>query len=549
MRMRKKYLFIILVLVLLISVFIVGCIGQTVAQLEPTKQHVDYVLASVPLSLDPAKLQDEAGYQFWINLFEGLVRLQPDGTLAEAMAEDWQIEDGGKKYIFTLRESAVWSDGQKVSADNFVSAIKRNLTPVLHCPYAYLLYDIKNAEAYHRSLDQDYFGHKANVDEVGIWAEDERTLVIELENREPAFLKKLIHPVFYPLPVQAFQTENGDFFTIDNLVGNGPFKIQQQVESEGKYELIKNESYWDSGTVMLESMNWYLPSQERTAWELFEKKQVDLTTDLPFTEVAKGLKKGYLQKNPLLVTYFYQFNVKQKPLEDLRVREALSFALDRGKLVTDVLQGGQEPAQGLIPTGMPDSTANSDFRQNSTKKIPDNNKEEAQRLLTEAGYPNGEGFPELEFLVSNSGGHQYLAEKIAEQWAESLGIRVKVIPLAWQDLLKRMSARDYDIGLLGWVADYPDPSAFLKYLVTGSGNNDTGWCNEEYDRLIKEALNSDEEVTRMQAFHQAEELLLAELPLLPLYEYNKVYACREKIEGLYFSPLGHGFDFKWTSVK
>ena len=549
MRLGKKFLFITLVFVLLTSTIIVGCIGETVAQMEPLKQHVDYALTSVPLSLDPANLQDEAGYQFWLNMFEGLVRLQPDGTLAKAMAEDWQIEEEGEKYIFTLRESAVWSDGQKVTAHDFVSALKRNLAPGLHCPYAYLLYDIKNAEAYHRSLEQDYFGQKVVADDVGIWAEDERTLVIKLEKREPAFLKKLIHPVFYPLPAQAFQSENGDFFTVANLVGNGPFKLQQQAEPAGKYALIKNASYWDSGTVMLESMDWYFPLKDLSGWELFEKKQVDLTTDLPFTEVAKGLKKGYLQKSPLLATYFYQFNVRQKPLEDLRVREALSFALERGKLVAEVLQGGQEPAQGLIPTGMPDSTADSDFRQNSTNRIPDDHRKEALRLLTEAGYPNGEGFPELEFLVSNTGGHQYLAEKIAEQWEEGLGIRVKVIPLAWQELLKRMSERDYDLGLLGWVADYPDPSAFLKYFVTGSGNNDTGWLNEEYDRLIKEALNGEEEVMRMQAFHRAEEILLAELPLLPLYEYNKVYAVKENIEGLFVSPLGHGFDFKWTFVK
>ena len=548
MRLGKKYLVITLGLVLLTSAFIVGCIGETVAKIEPVKQHVEYVLPSVPLSLDPANLQDEAGYQFWINMFEGLVRLQPDGTLEKAMAEEWRIEEEGVKYIFTLRETAAWSDGQKVTANDFVSALKRNIAPSLHCPYAYLLYDIKNAEAYYRSMDQDYFGPKVDEDDVGIWAEDERTLVIELEKKDSAFIKKLTHPVFYPLPAQVFQFENGDFFTVANLIGNGPFKIQQ-VDIDEKYALVKNDSYWDKEAVILESIDWYLPQKDLSGWQMFEEKQVDLTSDISFAEVKAGLKKGDLAKRPLLATYFYQFKVTQKPLDDLRVRQALSFALERGKLVETVLQGGQEPAQGLIPTGMPDITSGSDFRQNSTKKISDGNLKEAQRLLTEAGYPNGEGFPELEFLVSNSGGHHYLAEIIAEQWEESLGIRVKVIPLAWQELAKRMSERDYDIGLLGWVADYPDPSAFLKYFVTGSGNNDTGWFNEEYDRLIKEALNSDDEATRMQAFHQAEEILLAEVPLLPLYEYNKVYASREKIQGLFVSPLGQGLDFKWTSVK
>ena len=571
MRLGKKYLLIILVGILLSTTCIVGCLGETAAQMEPLKQHVDYVLSTAPLSLDPANLQNEAGYQLWVNMFEGLVRLQPDGTLEKAMAQDWQIEDEGEKYIFTLRETAAWSNGQKVTAHDFVFALKRNLAPSLDCSYAYLLYDIKNAEAYHRSLEQDFFGHKAKEDDVGIWAEDESTLVIELEQKEPAFITKLIHPVFYPLPVQAFQGKNEalpsvneDFFIVSNLIGNGPFKLQQtetetdqqQAEAakqesaaEEKYALVQNDSYWDKDTVILESMDWYLPTKDVSPWELFKGKKNDLTIDIPFTEVAGGLKKGNLQKSPLLATYYYQFNVKQKPLADIRVRKALSFALERRELIEKVLQGGQEPAQGLIPRGMADSSTDSDFRLKSTVKIPDNNLKEAQRLLTEAGYPHGEGFPELELLVSNSGGHQYLAEKIAEHWAESLGIKAKVIPLAWRELVKRTGERDYDIGLLGWAADYPDPSAFLKYFVTGSGNNDTGWFNQEYDRLIKEAINSEDADLRLQAFHQAEEILLTELPLLPIYEYNKVYAVKEKIEGLFISPLGYGVDFKWTFLK
>lgn len=556
MRWGKKYLFITLVGVLLISVFIVGCIGETVAQSDPVKQHVDYLLPSAPLSLDPANLQDEAGYQFWLSLFEGLVRMQPDGTLAMAMAEDWEILEEGKKYIFTLRETATWSDGQTVTAHDFVSAFKRNLDPALQCPYAYLFYDIKNAEAYHRSTDIDYYGPKANEDKVGIWAEDERTLVIELEKRNPAFLKKLLHPVFYPLPVQALQSEKEYlFFTPTNLIGNGPFKLEQ-VESEQhqtntaeKFVLVKNETYWDKEAVKLESMVWYLPLKQQTGGQLFKEKKVTLTSDLSVTEVAAGLKKGQLHKSPLLGTYFYQFNVAHKPLNDLRVRQALSFALERRELVEEVLRGGQEPAQGLIPQGMPDSTPGSDFRLNSSLKIPDNNLREAQRLLSAAGYPAGAKFPELELLVSSAGGHQYLAEMIKEEWETNLGIKVKLTALDWRELVERMSERDYDIGLLGWVADYPDPSAFLKHFASDSGNNDTAWFNEDYDLFLKEALNSDEEAARMQALHQAEDILITELPLLPIYEYNKVYAAQEALEGLYFSPLGQGIDFKWTLVK
>lgn len=572
MLLRKKNYIIMMMMmsILLIAVFSSGCIGETVAQSEPTN-HLNYQLSALPHSLDPAHLQDEAGYEFWLNLFEGLVRLQPDGTLAKGMAEDWQVVNEGEKYLFTLRESAVWSDGQKVTASDFVSAVKRNLAPSIECPYAYLLYDIKNAKNYNQSLKKDYFGPKVSEADVGIWAEDERTLVIELEQRNPAFIKKLIHPVAFPLPPQAFLSENADFFTLDNLVGNGPFRLLQTetegteetesegtksevldlngIELEGAYVLVKNDSYWDKAAVKLESMAWFLPQKELTGWQLFQEKKIALTADIPFSEIAPGLKKGNLQKSPILATYFYHFNVTQKPLADLRVRQALSFALEREKIVEEVLRGGQEVARGLVPQGMPDNTPGSDFSQNRRIKIPDNDLKEAQRLLAEAGYPNGDKFPEIELLVRDSGGHQYLAEKVKEQWEAKLGISVKVTAVNWQELVARMGERNYDIGLLGWAADYLDPAAFLNYYVTGSGNNDTGWFNEEYDRLLKELSNSDDEPTRMQVFHQAEEILLTELPLLPLYEYSKIFAAREKIEGLFFSPLGHGFDFKWTSLN
>lgn len=541
-----RYLGILLGMILVAGMLGGGC-GKEPVPKEPVKQHLNYLLPAVPSSPDPGNLRNEADFQLITSLFEGLVRLNPDGTLEKALAEDWQITDEGKKYVFTIRE-AHWSNGEKVTAFDFAAALKRNLDPQYNSPYAYLLYDIKNAEGYHRSLDNNYSGKKFGQEKVGIRAENEQTLVIELQKKEPAFLQKLVHPVFYPLPPQAFLASNNAFFSVSGLVGNGPFQLGREEAGE-RYELVKNKQYWGAEQIKLESMNWVLPGKVEDTWKMFQEKRLDLTSAIPFSFVRQGLQKGQLKSSPLLACYFYQFNVTQKPLHDQRVRQALSYSLNREELIKKHLQGGQKPVWGIIPEGISDSAPGTDFRQKGGKIVSDGDCKKARQLLAEAGYPEGVDFPELELLISENEGHRYFAEKIREEWQKQLGITVNVSPLPWPELLKRMSERKYDLALLGWSADYADPSVYLKSYITGSGNNDSGWVNSAYDEFMKEALSQEQEELRLKAFHQAEDLLMEELPVLPLYQYTKVYAAREGLKGIAVSPLGTGFDFKGTYVE
>ena len=546
---KNMGLLMVAVLLLILVTMLGGCNNEPVEK-EPIRQHLNYALSTVPLTLDPGNLQDEASFEFIKNIYEGLVRLKPDGTFENAMAETWEIEEQGKKHIFTIREAS-WTNGDKVTAYDFEYAIMRNLDPQNNCPYAYILYDIKNAEGYNRSMDNDYSGKKANKEDVGIEAIDEKTLVIKLQKPDPVFFKKLSHPAFYPLPqgiVISSATKLEEFFTPSNIIGNGSFKVVGK-EQKGKYELVKNEKYWDCSQIKLESMNWYLPKENKNGWEMFNSEVVDLTKDIPLSEVAGGLKKGTLKSSPLLSSYFYQYNVAEKPLDDKRVRQALSYALSREKLVKEYLKSGQKPALGLIPSGMPDRANEKGFWQTSKVKLPDNNMKEGQRLLAEAGYPEGKDFPELELLISEDVGHKYLAEKICDKWESALGVKVKVVSLKWKELVQRIEDRDYDLVLMGWSADYADPTSFLKQYVKGKGNNYTGWVNSVYDEALKEAYASNEEEVRMNALHKAENVLLEELPVLPLYEYSSVYAMRKGVEGVYVSPLGDGIDFKWTYIS
>jgi oligopeptide transport system substrate-binding protein len=544
-RNMRGIIFSFLFLLLLALMGFTGCVKEQVPT-GPVKQHLNYLLPFAPRSVDPGLLQDEAGYQFVTSLFEGLVRLEPDGSLGKGLAEDWQVTEDGKKYIFTLRD-AKWSNGEKVTAYDFVAAVKRNLGLGEKCLYAYLLYDLKNAKAYHRSLAADYNGKSVSLEQVGIKAEDEKTLVMELEKEEPAFLQKLVHPVFYPIPPLALLDSSGTFFTPTGLVGNGPFKVVGEDTGES-YELVKNEQYWDAERIKLESMHWSLPDDAVEDWQRYQEEQLDLTGNIPFQHIADGLKKGELKSAPLLTTYYYQFNTTQKPLADRRVRQALSYALDREKLVAEVLKGGQKPAQGIIPEGMPGGIDGGDFRQESGNALPNGDVTKAKELLQAAGYPEGQGFPQLELLISTDEGHQYLAEKIQQEWQERLGINVSITALPWPELTERMRNRAYQVSLMGWSADYADPLPYLQPFITGSGNNTTGWVSYEYDQLLKEAAVALSAPERMTAFHQVEKILLEELPVLPLYQYTKVYAVRDGIEGLFVSPLGTGFDFKGVFV-
>ncbi|HHZ16382.1 MAG TPA: peptide ABC transporter substrate-binding protein [Peptococcaceae bacterium] len=544
-RVTKKRSFFILASLLVLAVFYAGCNKENLPN-EPLRQHVNYLLPATPLSVDPAFLRDEAGYQLVTSLWEGLVRLEADGSLGKALAEDWQISEDGKKYVFTLRD-ANWSNGSKLTAFDFEAAWKRNLTPGNNSPVAYLLYDIKNAENYHRLQDENYGGKKASLEEVGIKATDERTLVVELEKNNPVFLSKLVHPVFYPLPPEAINDQEGTFFQAAKLIGNGPFKISEEVAGD-RYELVKNEQYWEKDKVKLARMTWFLPSERRDGWAMFEEGKLDLTGDVPFDRVEKGLAAGELKSAPLLTTYYYQFNTAKPPFNDVKVRQALSFSLDREKLIREYLKGGQKPAGGIIPEGMPESAQGGDFHRNSEKKVPAGDEKKASALLAEAGFSEGKGFPETELLVSEQEGHRYFAEKIRQEWQEKLGLKLQIVTLSWPELRERMSKRDYQLALMGWSADFADPLPYLQSFMRGSGNNTTGWANPEYDRLLEKAASAASEEERSAALHQAENILLEEGPVLPLYQFTKVYAARDVVQDLFVSPLGFGFDFRAVHI-
>lgn len=494
-----------------------------------------------PERLDPGKLSEQSSMDLANALYEGLVRLKPDGTYEKAMAVNWDIEDNGLKYIFHLRE-AKWANGEKLTAQDFEFAWKRVLDPNNSSPYAYMLYDIVSAEGYHRFNDSQYFGKKAQQDEVKINALDECTLVVELEKPNPAFIKKLSHPVFFPLPQKQVE-ESDNYFLLSKVYGNGPFTLKSI--QKNKYQLVKNKFYWDQENVNLASMNWYV-NEEEESWKMWQKGKVDVIFNIPFKEISPGLKNNTIKTSPVGAVYFYQFNVTKKPFNDLRVRKAFAYSIDRNHLVQELLKGGQTPALGLIPGGIFDAEINSDFRQIGGNLITGSLKE-AKELLAEAGYPNGQEFPKLEILINNEESHYYLANLLREDWQKNLGIECTITVLDWEELVRQNSSREFEISLMGWQADYADPMTFLNSYTRGG--NDTGWYNSDYANYLNISKASYDEIKRMEALHQAENLLISEMPVLPIYHYTRVFAVKDKVSGLFLPPTGPSAEWKWTKVN
>jgi oligopeptide transport system substrate-binding protein len=250
--------------------------------------------------------------------------------------------------------------------------------------------------------------------------------------------------------------------------------------------------------------------------------------------LVEKLELGELLTSPVFANYYYQFNTSSQPLRDKRVRRSLSMALNREALVDEILQGGQKPARGLMP-------------HNTMNFIPDNNQKEARNLLVEAGYSDVTDIPELEMIVENEESHLYLAEYLQAQWKKELGIRVKIVPLSWEERQRRIQSREYDLALSGWFVDYADKTEFLERFVFRLGQNTTGWSNQEYDTMVNKAKVSISEEERLAALKQADNVLMIEMPVLPLYDYTRVFAVKEGIEGYYLPPAGVEIEFKWVS--
>lgn len=464
-----------------------------------------------PQELDPHIITGNIEFKLCLALYEGLLDRHPETLqLLPAVAESWQESDDGKTYLFQLREGARWSNGDPVTAHDFVFSWRRALMPALGNNYAYMLHYIKNAEAFHRGAITDFA-------QVGAAALDDRTLRVELENPTPFFLQLLALPVYFPVhppTIEKFGApdERGTRWTRPgNHVGNGPFKLEEWTLNR-RIVVEKNPGYWDAAAVKLNGIVFYPVQNAATEERMFRARQLHVTNSVPVDKIARYRKERpeVLRIFPYFSTYYYIFNTSAPPLNQRKVRQALALSIDRQQLVDKVTKGGELPAFSFTPPDVNGYRAQAKIAYDAPR---------ARALLAEAGYPEGQGFPSLELMYNTSEGHRRIAIAAQQMWKRNLNINVTLLNQDWKVYLSKRNSKDYQLARAGWVGDYLDPNTFLELFVSTGGNNDTGWGDSRYDALLARAAATAGAAERHGLLQEAEAILMDELPVMPLYTY------------------------------
>jgi oligopeptide transport system substrate-binding protein len=464
-------------------------------------------------------------------LFEGLVAEDPhDLHPVPGVAERWETSADGLVYTFFLRGDARWSNGQPVTAQDFVDSWRRILTPSLGAESADLLHVLQGAEAFHRGLTKDF-------SQVGAVATGPRTLRVTLDHPTANFLARLTHwawsPVYLPaIAANGAVDRRGNQWTRPgHLVGNGPFVLKSW-EPDQLIVVEKSPTYWDAARVRLQAIHFYptdsLDAEERA----FRAGQLHLTDALPDAKVDTYRREApqLLRIDPYLGTYYYALNLRRPYLGDPRIRRALALAIDRRAIVEKILRGGQTPADTFTPPGLEGYVPAAGLATDPA---------EARRLLADAGYPGGKGLPPFELLFNNSENHRQIAEAVQEMWRRELGVEARLANQELKVVLASRRTGDFQIVRGSWIADYADPASFLDVWRSQNGNNYTGWSDPGYDALLFAAERTSDTAARIALWQKAEARLLAAVPVIPLYHYTHVFLIQPSVRGWFPTLLDH----------
>jgi oligopeptide transport system substrate-binding protein len=509
-----------------------GCLKrETAVQRGNREQILHRGIGNEVTELDPHLVTGVAEGNVLRALFEGLVAEDPvDLRPVPGVAERWEISGEGRVYTFLLRANARWTNGEPVTAQDFVASFRRILTPTLAADYANMLYILQGAEAFHKGSNPDFA-------QVGATALDARTLRLTLEHPAPYFLSLIANPPWFPVPLAtiekhgpAYQRGNG-WTRPGRIVTNGPFALKDW-QPHQKIIATKHPGYWDAATVRLNAIHFYPIDSVDAEERAFRSGQLHLTEFTPLSKIDSYLRDtpDVLRRDPYLGTYFYRFNTRRPPLNDVRVRRALALAVDREAIATKVARGGQRPAQALTPPGTAGYTAAAALATDVAT---------ARRLLAEAGFPAGRGLPAIDLLYNSSENHRAVAEALQEMWRRDLGVEVRLTNQELKVVHAARRAGDFQLLRSDWVGDYLDPATFLDIFRSDSGNNYTGWTNPEYDAALFAAARTADPAARFALFQKAEALLLDAVPLIPLYHYTHVFLLQPAVKGWHPNLLDH----------
>jgi oligopeptide transport system substrate-binding protein len=487
-------------------------------------QTLYYGLGTEPATIDPHLATGLTEFNVMLALFEGLVNIDAKtGTIVPGVATSWQQSKNGLRYTFHLNPAARWSNGDPVRAEDFCFAYQRILSPQLGAPYAYMLYPIRGAKAFHTGKTNQFHS-------VGVQAINAQTLEIELEQATPYFLSLLTHNTWWPVHPQTILAHGRSTDRLapwtqpENFVGNGPFRLQAW-RLKHRLSVDKNPYYHGRDSVKLNGIH-FLPIEQNAEERAFRADYLHLTSSVPIHRIDWYRKHlpDHMRTEPALGVYYYVFNTAKPPLDDPRVRRALAYAIDREALTQHILKAGQVPAYHFTPPNTGAYSIAAQFQYDP---------ERARRLLAEAGYPQGQGFPEFELTYNTSEAHRTLAVAIQQMWHKELGIQIRLYNQEWKAYLATRQAKDFELLRAAWFGDYNDPYTFLSLAESDNGNNPSNWSDPRYDRWMDLAAKTLDPAERLNYFQRAESYLMEEMPFMPLYFYVTNRLVHPSLEGWY----------------
>ena len=478
-----------------------------------------------PGTLDPAKARGT--HESWPlqHLFVGLTRVNKDGKVENALADKIEISEDGKVYKVTLKDGLKWSDGNPITAEDFEFAWKRVLDPKMESQYAYQLYYIAGAEDYNKG--------KGKAEDVGVKALDAKTLQVTLKQPTAYFDSLMGFYTYYPVSKKVVEANADWAKDPKTLVSNGAFTLKDWTHNS-KIVMDKNPNYYEADKVKIDGIDLDIIEDQSTVYQKYVAGEYNMVVELP-TEVTAKLRA---ENNPELVIgpnvalYYYNLNPAVKPLNNVKVRKALSLALDRKVITDQITQGGQLPATAIVPPGLLDDTGK-EFS-DANKDLIKTDVEEAKKLLTE-GLAEEKMTPadvKLTILYNTSENHKKIAEAIQQMWNKELGIKTELENVEFKVKIDRENAHQFEISRSGWVGDYLDPMIFMDLWITGASNNYVNYSNPEYDKLVKEAQTSTDQKLRMDNMKKAEKMILEDMAIVPIYFYTHPYAVKPNVKGI-----------------
>lgn len=490
-------------------------------------EELSVIVGPDPDTIDPALNTAIDGGVLIVHAFEGLYALDQDGVPQPAQAESYTLSEDGLTYTFTLREGLKWSDGTPLTAQDFVYSWSRAVDPQTAADYSYIFECVDG-----------YADGKLNVS-----APDDRTLVVKLVAPTTYFLELTAFPAYMPVQ-QATVEANGEQWALspETYIGNGPYKISEW-QRGSHITMVQNENYWNVEALGPQSIRFNLVEDDVAQLSAYQTGDVLFIEAVPNDEIdaLKDSSDYYVMDQ--IGTYYISFNVQRAPLDNPKVRQALTLALDRDWICVNIGKTGQIPAGGFVPYALSDADPSQSFREvggnyyDPSFEAFEDNLAQAKEILAEAGYPNGEGLPAIEYVYNEGTANQQIGEVLQNMWGE-LGVKVELFSQEWATFLNTRKSGDYSVARNAWLGDYNDPISFLDIWITGGGNNDAQWSNPQYDQLITEIKSTGDQAARMEKMHQAEDILFEEWVLAPIYFYTDMYLQSPAVENIWASPLG-----------